>query len=398
MLCFVIASYTVHAQTKVIEIEGVLKMYVLDSEGNEKEVSQYCKTDWSNTYLAFVVNSNIRVNVTTYIADGEEDFIDSPYQSSFMIVPQFKYSGKDFAAKYANKRVCVKGTLYIPGAGWRNATTVVMNLNDIKLIDVSKPQHKENATQRMVFYAWGKGPINDGRRSPTGHAFVYVPKVGYIGYGPAHGKWIDDDGVIFNHQRQVQNAQDSCVIYITNTQLKNVYNKVRVLKKNTPRYYLGHYDCTSFVMDIADAADIRYGKRILIQTPIGFLQELKKYNYKSHHGHSNGIPKSLVGTKWVTTEFHNNWTGQKRTLEFVNSTKVRITDEVLFYQIATSDELPPPESHTYNYYYDSGEGNIIIKMRSRQMINYKYIRLQYNGRILKEVTNSTSKVEYERIR
>lgn len=148
MLCFVGATFTIHAQTKEIEIEGVLKMYVLDSEGNEKEVSQYCKTDWSNTYLAFVVNCNKKVNVTTYIADGGEDFIDSPFQSSFMIVPHFKYSEKDFAAKYANKRVRVNGTLYIPGAGWRNATTVVMNLKEIKLTSGFMPSNTSTSNRK----------------------------------------------------------------------------------------------------------------------------------------------------------------------------------------------------------------------------------------------------------
>lgn len=400
MLCFIGARSTAFAQTKEVQMEGVLRMYVIDNEGNQKAVSQYRKTDGNNTSLAFVVETNKRINVTPYLDREEIELFfgnQEVYGSSFMVVPQFKYSGKDFAAKYANKRVRVKGTLYIPGTGWRNATAIVMSLNNIQPINASKLQQKEIATQRMVFYGWGKGTVVDGRRSSTGHAFVYVPKIGCIGYGPVHGKWIDDDGTIFNHQRLVKYAQDSCAIYITNTQLKNVYNKVKALKKNTPRYYLGRYDCTSFVMDIADAAGIHYGKRILIQTPIGFMKEMKKYNGNSYHGHSKGIPKSLVGTKWVTSKLHNNWTGQKRTLEFISSTKVRITDEVLFYQIATSDELPPPENHTYDCYYDSGEAKIIVKKKSDQMINSKYIRLQYNGSNLKETTNSTAEVEYEKI-
>lgn len=141
-----------YAQTKEVMFEGVLRMYVIDNEGNQQAVSQYRKTDWNNTYLAFVVETSKSINVTPYLDKEEIELFfgkKEVYDSSFMIVPQFKYSGKDFAAKYANKRVLVKGFLYIPGAGWRNATTVVMSLKGIKL--VSGPmQSKTLASNRVV--------------------------------------------------------------------------------------------------------------------------------------------------------------------------------------------------------------------------------------------------------
>lgn len=137
---------------------------------------------------------------------------------------------------------------------------------------------EEPAINRMVFYAWGRGPLDDGHESRTGHAFAFIPNVGYIGFSSAHGDWLDDEGVISNHQRQAKYAQDSCIVYITNTQLNNVYDKVNALMNNTPRYHVTYYDCTSFVMDLADAAGIYYGNRLFIQTPMGFLQELKKRN------------------------------------------------------------------------------------------------------------------------
>ena len=137
---------------------------------------------------------------------------------------------------------------------------------------------EEPAVNRMVFYAWGRGPLDEEHESRAGHAFVFIPNVGYIGFGSAHGDWLDDEGVITNHQRQAKYAQDSCIVYITNTQLNNVYAKVNALKSNTPRYHVTYYDCTSFVMDIADAAGIYYGNRIFIQTPMYFMQELKKRN------------------------------------------------------------------------------------------------------------------------
>lgn len=55
--------------------------------------------------------------------------------------------------------------------------------------------------------------------------------------------------------------------------------KLRQLQQNVPRYKIGRSDCTSFVMDIADARGIHYGARITIQTLVGFMQELKKNNY-----------------------------------------------------------------------------------------------------------------------
>ena len=143
MLYFIGAHSTAYAQSKEAQIEGVLRMCIIDNEGNQSVVSQYRQTDWDNTYLTFIVKTNRNINVTPYLDKEEIDLYfgnQEVYDSSFMIVPQFKYSGKDFAAKYANKCVRVKGHLYIPGAGWRNATTVVMNLNNIQLIDASKMQ------------------------------------------------------------------------------------------------------------------------------------------------------------------------------------------------------------------------------------------------------------------
>ena len=150
MLCIIGARSTAFAQTKEMQMEGVLRMYVIDSEGNQTAVSQYRKTDGINTSLDFVVETNKRINVTPYLDKEEIELFfgdKEVYDSSFMIVPQFKYSGKDFAAKYANKRVRVKGTLYIPGAGWRNATTVVMKLKEIKLTNSSVPSNSASSNR-----------------------------------------------------------------------------------------------------------------------------------------------------------------------------------------------------------------------------------------------------------
>ena len=61
---------------------------------------------------------------------------------------------------------------------------------------------------------------------------------------------------------------------------KKCYGKSPVddLIDSPPNYYVGYYDCTSFVMDIADAAGVHYGNRLFIQTPMGFIQQMKQYN------------------------------------------------------------------------------------------------------------------------
>jgi len=147
----------------------------------------------------------------------------------------------------------------------------------------------QEPNNRLVFYAYGKGLLRDGRKSETGHAFVYVPELGYIGFGTKKLNRdvkalqymeliLGTDGAIFDHNYHHQLATDSCEVYITDDQLRHVQSVLRDYMVHTPPYRLGRYDCTSFVMDIADAGGIQYGYRNLIQTPIGFMEELKKRN------------------------------------------------------------------------------------------------------------------------
>lgn len=127
---------SIYAQTKEVQINGTLKMYILDnSEEEGRIVSEYRKTDCKNTYLAFVVECDKKVNVTPYLTEEEREWLDEARQSAIMVLPQFKYSAKNFAEKYANKHVRAKGTLHIPGAGWRNATLVVMSMKEIQILD-----------------------------------------------------------------------------------------------------------------------------------------------------------------------------------------------------------------------------------------------------------------------
>lgn len=133
---------------------------------------------------------------------------------------------------------------------------------------------------RMVFYAWGSGTKLGEmyKKSTTGHAFVYIPDIGYRGFSSKEGGYLGEEGEISDHQELVQFATDSCVVYITKEQLNSVKNKYRELESNVPKYTVTDYDCTSFTMDMADAAGIQYGIRKIIQWPTSFITGMKNHN------------------------------------------------------------------------------------------------------------------------
>ena len=120
----------------------------------------------------------------------------------------------------------------------------------------------------IVFYAWGSGQQLDTRKSTFGHAFVDIPTIGPVGYS----------GQVTNHTDRVKYAKYRCAIPITEEQLQNVIEKYYEWKNNPPDYDLMFTDCTTFVLDIADAAGINYGPRYIIQSPAGFMKALLKYN------------------------------------------------------------------------------------------------------------------------
>lgn len=132
----------------------------------------------------------------------------------------------------------------------------------------------------VTFYVWKKGDITpSGRYSATGHVFVHIPTVGVYGFSTKNGELLNDEGHIYDHTSSIRYATDSCRIKVSEEAIKAMTKKLRQLQQNVPKYKIGRSDCTSFVMDIADAGGIHYGTRITIQTPVGFMQELKKNNY-----------------------------------------------------------------------------------------------------------------------
>lgn len=152
-----------------VTLEGVLKMYLLDNmsggdviyykdeygrtyytevEENSnkpysKVVSEYIDINNENQYLAFVVETAQAIDVTRYLTESDNDFLSEKAQSAFMIVPNFRYTSAEFAQKYANKRVRVSGLFYVPMAGWRNATDVVMDLRRIEVVNALEDKNKD---------------------------------------------------------------------------------------------------------------------------------------------------------------------------------------------------------------------------------------------------------------
>ena len=118
-----------------IEFEGTLVMWKHNAEYMEK-INEYPDTIEEFYAVCFVVASSEPIQVAPYLEEWDEvsDWVE-PNQSTFMVVPQFEYTGREFAAQYADKHVKVKGTLYVPMAGWRNATIVVMSLKEIQVVE-----------------------------------------------------------------------------------------------------------------------------------------------------------------------------------------------------------------------------------------------------------------------
>lgn len=206
-----------------------------------------------------------RNNVQNVVISQEKTIILQPYESVHLSIPA----------------LCAAKKRGSPSGSAARVTPYVMNAPYHVFSNQESVWNFQKAPNNIpiVFYAWGRGDrVGNGNVSAAGHAFAYIPRVGYIGFGSANGEMFGDEGRIFDHSYQHRFATDSCTVFLTKYQLENVYQTVDDLIDSPPNYYVGYYDCTSFVMDIADAAGVYYGNRIFIQTPMGFIQQMKQYN------------------------------------------------------------------------------------------------------------------------
>ena len=135
-----------------------------------------------------------------------------------------------------------------------------------------------NARNTLTFYAWKRGDITpDGSRSLTGHAFMAINN-DFYGFGVSEWKvrWAWGTGVI--HGDLSEYATVMITFNISVMRAARVRVKIQKWIDDEPDYVMGNTDCTTFVMDIADAAGISYGSRWSIQSPIGFMDRLRDYN------------------------------------------------------------------------------------------------------------------------
>lgn len=134
---------TLHAQvttdpmlprdTSEVTLEGKLTMYLYTNYGEKRQkIDHYLHTD-EGACVALVLKSDKKIDVTPYLYQDEIEFLSergAAKQSEFMIVPDWNFyeslSEKEFAEKFANKRVRVTGKMIYPGFGWQNVTPLKM--------------------------------------------------------------------------------------------------------------------------------------------------------------------------------------------------------------------------------------------------------------------------------
>lgn len=136
---------TLYAQTPVppVTIEGKMHIYLVTDYGeNMQKVDRY-QTTGEGSMMAFILKTDKKIDMAQYLdkedVEALKDYAGTTLQSEFMIVPDWEvfesFSYKDFAAKYANKRIRVTGTLFFPMGGWQNVTPVRMDFSKVELTE-----------------------------------------------------------------------------------------------------------------------------------------------------------------------------------------------------------------------------------------------------------------------
>lgn len=136
---------TLNAQTQPspqVTLEGTLSMYMVTRYGDSlQELDRYRRTTKEGEYVAFILKTDEKLDMTQYLK-GEELAPLLEYgetmQSEFLMVQDFEsdepFSGKDFAAQYANKRIRVTGSLFFPMASWHYVTPVAIEYSGVELV------------------------------------------------------------------------------------------------------------------------------------------------------------------------------------------------------------------------------------------------------------------------
>ena len=107
-----------------------------------QEVDRYRETG-EGSMIAFILKTDKKIDMTQYLdkegVEALKEYCGETLQSEFMIVPDWEvfesFSYKDFAAKYAHKRIRVTGTLFFPMAGWHYITPVALEFGRVEVVE-----------------------------------------------------------------------------------------------------------------------------------------------------------------------------------------------------------------------------------------------------------------------
>lgn len=141
-----------------ITLEGTITMYMVTRYGDSlQEIDRYHRTTKEGEYVAFILKTDEKLDMAQYLdGDGLASLIEygETMQSEFLMVQDFEsdepFSGKDFAAQYANKRVRVTGTLFFPMAGWHYVTPVAMEYSRAEVVEPRMPKYKQKFPQKNI--------------------------------------------------------------------------------------------------------------------------------------------------------------------------------------------------------------------------------------------------------
>lgn len=141
-----------------VTLEGTITMYMVTRYGDSlQEIDRYRRTTKEGEFVAFILKTDEKLDMSQYLKGDELAPLleyGETMQSEFLMVQDFEtdkpFSGKDFAARYANKRVRVIGTLFFPMAGWHYVTPVAMEYSRVEVVEPKMPKFKQKFPRKNI--------------------------------------------------------------------------------------------------------------------------------------------------------------------------------------------------------------------------------------------------------
>ena len=132
-----------------ITVEGFLSMYLVAEYGESiRKLDRYQKPSAEGEFVAFVLKTDEPLDMSR-LAKVEDELdrelmtalveLGETLQSEFLMVRKFDsdvpFSGSDFAARYAHKRVRVTGSFFLPVAGWHYITPAALEYSRVEVVE-----------------------------------------------------------------------------------------------------------------------------------------------------------------------------------------------------------------------------------------------------------------------